>query len=138
MSDNKRKEEGILVRPAGESITRPSSNLVRRGLVSVLSQNPRVVSFPSECSIGRLFAIDNRDGAAGEEGDSNVEIGEARGRIHVPAGWDLELLLDDEGPADFSGLFSLKPHDLQNLVVHPRCVVVDSDLKSIMKLTGLL
>jgi hypothetical protein len=100
-------------------------------------QQQRTVYFPSGSSIGHVSAADNRNLGSKDECPS-IDLGAARGRIVVPAGWDLELYLDAEGRADLSGLSGLKPNDLQNLVVHPRCVVMDSDLRYVRQLTGLL
>lgn len=127
---------GLMQSPRAD-LEKRSASLVRRGLQLLSSENTRAVFFPSDCSIGRVFAADNRNLASNEE-SSNIDLGNARGRILVPADCELELYLDTEGPADFSRLIELKPNDLQNIVVHPRCVVKDYDLQYLRPLSGLL
>ena len=136
MKDDQEQPGGDLVQSANRGLT-SNSGLVRRGLDSLMVPQPRFVYFPTRGSLGRLFVQDNRSIGSTEDQESR-ELGEACGRVEVPDGLDLELLIEEGGTADFSPLALLQPNDLQNLVVHPICRVRDSELKHLTSLAGLL
>lgn len=136
MKDDQEQWGGDLVPSANRGLTR-NSGLLRRGLDSLMVPQPRFVYFPTRGSLGRLFVQDNMNIGSAEDQDGR-ELGEACGRVEVPDGLDLELLIEDGGTADFSPLALLQPNDLQNLVVRPICRVRDSELKHLRSLAGIL
>ena len=111
MSDKPDPKHGGLVPIGRRGLTTRSSALVRRGLEALASQQPRIVRFPLNRSIGRLFVL-NWD----PHGDDECEdFGEARGDITVPAGKGLGLLVSVGASTDLSPLTGLKPDDIQEL-----------------------
>ncbi len=137
MNEDEEPAKSNLIQQPRSDLAKRSDYLVKRGLHLLASSEQRTVFFPSGSSLGWVSAADNRNLVSDDDRPS-IDLGEARGKKVIPAGWDLELYLDTDGPADLSSLLVLKPNVLQNLVVHPRCVVMDSDLTYIGQLTGLL
>jgi len=107
-----------------------------------IASPPRTVVFPSNRSLGVLFV---RRWAAVDPADMTWEdrftfghwkkLGEALGRVAVPAEMELALLVSDEARDERSPLADLRPNDLQSL--HLNTQLADTDLANIKHLTGL-
>ncbi|MBF8302599.1 MAG: hypothetical protein HW396_880, partial [Candidatus Dadabacteria bacterium] len=110
MSDEETKNKTTLVSAVNRGLATRSSGLAKRGLELFSSQQERVIHFPTDCSMGKLYLL-NLDNP-----DSEWEVlGEARGIITVPVGKGLELSVSEEAVKDLSPLSKLKPNDLQEL-----------------------
>ncbi|MDQ3814506.1 MAG: hypothetical protein M3347_11215, partial [Armatimonadota bacterium] len=103
---------------------------------------PREVTFPPKRSLGTLFvrrwgALDPTDISWDERFNFAhwKKLGEARGRVRVPAEQELALVISEAGRQDRSALAALRPNDLQSLHLSAR--VTDADLAHIQHLTGL-
>jgi hypothetical protein len=139
MKDEQNRAQGGLIRSSGtRDLTTGSARLIRRGLdaAAPVSQQPRVVSFPENRSMGKLYLLDTikpfdwieieiewrnrtllrclpyRD--LGSPGNGEF-LSEARGQVTIPAGKKLGLRIswNCEEHRDLSLLSSLKPDDLQ-------------------------
>ena len=96
----------------------------------------RTVQFPNDRSLGILFIRDrSRTGWLGWAKLSR-RLGEARGRILVPARKDVCLLIEREAMSDLSPLLELKAFDLQALVF-PLFSMNKESVFYIQLLTGL-
>ena len=92
----------------------------------------RTISFPTDVSMGKLSV---RDRGSTEPGDW-TDLGEARGEITVPAGKELQLIVDPKHSGDLSPLADLGPTDLQEL--HMKEVQIgDAGLSHLKGLTSL-
>ena len=79
---------------------------------SVSAQSERIVEFPSEVSIGRLFVNDSYSLDPYNWQDWQ-DIGLARGKVRVPAEKALRLDISRTGSLHLDALKSLKPDDVQ-------------------------
>ncbi len=90
MSDNHKNEQRGLVQSVSGGISTRSTNLVRRGLSQLVKREPRVVSFPEDCSVGTLYTVN--DSIEIWEKKRWEEIGKAFGDVLIPPG--KKLILD--------------------------------------------
>ncbi len=131
MNDEQRPSQS-LVRTDHRGLVARSSTLVRRGLEALRVQQPRIIHFPPDRSLGWLEV---RDQSSFSEYDWE-DFGEAQGEIRVPEGKQLSLRFMDELLTDPSPLAVFRPDDLWELWLTHR-EIRDTDLASIRKLTGL-
>lgn len=132
MDDNQEKQQTSLIHSGSRGVTKPSSNLVRRGLDHLSKREPRFVSFPKDWPIGMLYTVD--EGIEIWEKDNWVKAGEAIGFITIPPGrklildvgnrehdytttlyYDYFFSYESNHFVDLSPLANLKPDDLQGL-----------------------
>jgi hypothetical protein len=109
----------------------------------------KVLRFPADRTIGRLFAGSQRDissSAGSDTGDVELDddwefLGFARGDVVVPANRNIKLMIDlGTGRDDLSGLAKLGPYDLYELRIQSwtrRNSANRPKLESISHLTGL-
>lgn len=109
MNDRRQPNQGRLVPSDNRELTTRSSALVRRGLETLLSLEPRIVRFLSDRSIGNLYVRAPSDPPY----DAWEALCEAKGSVTVPTGKELLLDVSHEALADLSPLASLEPTDLQ-------------------------
>ena len=76
-----------------------------------VTQQPRIVCFPQDYSVGSLYVRDSGDLGY----DSWQFFGEARGAVAVPEGKGLRLRVYRAVTGDLWPLATLKPDDLQSL-----------------------
>src|SRR5262245_43986582 len=116
MSDKTGPKQTDLIPGGSKALTTRSSALVKRGLEALASRRGRIVRFPADRSMGKLFISD-----PGEEDllerDDYEDFGEALGEVIVPYGKRLKLSLSAEAAAEPSPLTSLSSGDLQIIVV---------------------
>lgn len=97
-----------------------------------VSPGERTIGFTTDVSMGVLSV---RDWTSAETEDWTV-LGEARGKVTVPAEKELQLKVHSDYSGDFSPLAALGPSDLQSLVLdNPR--FGDADLAHVKGLTLL-
>jgi tetratricopeptide (TPR) repeat protein len=110
MSDEDDLSPSALALPTNNQLSLRSASLVRRGLHDLHALEPRIVYFPPDRSMGKLF-ITNRTRKSWHW----EELGEARGDIIVPAEYDLKLVVSKDAANDLSPLSALKRDDLYSL-----------------------
>lgn len=137
MNENRKAEQNSLLHSGHGSLTNQSENLVRRGLNHLITQEPRIVSFPKDLSLGTLYTVDegtevwereNWEAAGNAIGDVTVLprrklILEVGNRQHERAmtvcqdnfSYFCGVDYDSEHFVDLSPLATLKPNDLQGL-----------------------
>ena len=124
-------------------LTRPSRDLVRRGLDSLLKGESRTIEFPSGFSLGTL-RIYGEDSLLGDwrkpywPSAPPLRVLRARGQVTIGGG-EKALLDIDHGPPDLSPLRNLTSDALWGLVSTysgPR-KLTDGDMRHLASLTGL-
>lgn len=145
MSEKKDPSERALVQSRSRGLTTRSSNLVQRGLKDLLSQRDRIVSFPQDRSIGKLYIKDLPFAHSWFADDWNRRVDpqykssdmpiEARGNIIVPSGKVVILKVEVNPSTDLSPLAALASSDLHELYLDTH--VNDAELVNIKGLTGL-
>lgn len=98
----------------------------------------RVLRFPENASVGTLVMRDWRFATdpLGRAASAWQSLGEARGRVTVPAGKEVQLTIAPGQIAQLPALRRLGPNDIQALNMN-RCAIQDADLSHIAHLTGL-
>ncbi|MEK7760893.1 MAG: hypothetical protein AAB433_04875 [Nitrospirota bacterium] len=117
MSDNLESDREGLV-PSGKrelSVVRP--DLFRRGLelIDNLEKGARVIAFPEDRSVGKLFITYTVDFPVSHK--CTEFLCEAQGNVSVSAGNHLLLEIREQYPSDLSSLVVLKPGDLDALTI---------------------
>jgi Leucine-rich repeat (LRR) protein len=92
----------------------------------------RTISFPTNVSMGKLSVRD----WGSTEAEDWTDHGEARGDVAVPAGKELQLIVDPKHSGDLSPLADLGPTDLQELILN-KTKVSDAELIHLEGLTSL-
>jgi hypothetical protein len=111
MSDKQQGHPNSLISSGNRGLVTRSSSLARRGLEALQAQQDRVVHFPSNRSMGKLY-VRSREAAPEENWE---EFGEAQGKVTVPAKKDLRLDVSTEASINLSSLAALNSDDLQSL-----------------------
>lgn len=124
--DEKQKERAAIVRAGNRGLTTRSATLVLRGLNSLPLAKPRVLQFPKDRSMGKLFVYHE---------NNCVELIEARGEITVGSEFSLSLRVSAD-EADLSPLAEMGSNNLQELDLSAPHVS-DLDMKYIENLVGL-
>jgi hypothetical protein len=128
MSNKSYPKRGDLV-PAenrNRGLTTRSSALVKRGLENLTSQGSRIIRFPPDYSIGKLYISDR----------ANFE---ARGRIEVPQEIKVLLEVSTDELTDLSPLSKLNANDLQGIrITDTKDLLTNEHLENIKGLTGLV
>jgi Leucine-rich repeat (LRR) protein len=131
MSETPDRKEPALIPTGSTVLTTRSSALAKRGLETIASLRGRIVRFPPDRSMGKLWIYSSRDKV-----DQWTDA--ARGDLTVPPGKKLVLSVSDEAINDLSPLASLRPDDLQGLIIWPSKVnLLDEDLVYITRLKFL-
>jgi hypothetical protein len=92
----------------------------------------RTISFPTDFSMGELSV---RDWSSTKTGGWTI-LGEARGKVVVPAGKELRLKVPPDHSGDLSPLSEMGPSDLQSLVLN-NTPIADAGLVHLKGLTSL-
>src|SRR5262249_54622327 len=124
MSDENDPKERDLVSVRSKSLTTRSSALVKRGLESLLAQEPRTVRFPLDRSLGNYVIFDRKkvDPLRHPDTFPFSQSAKAKGDINIPSGEDLYLQVkysaDLFTPAEDLAAFSrLRPDDVHTVSV---------------------
>ena len=133
MSDEKHSNQGHLVPIGTRELTTRSSALVRRGLESLISQQVRLIRFPSDRSMGTLHLWDKN--ATWQSKYIKRELSEACGTVAIPFEKQVALHVSEDAARDLSPLGALEPGDLQDLFLPGQ--VDDAALLHVQELTGL-
>lgn len=136
MTDNLELDRGGLV-PSWKrelSVVRP--DLFRRGLelIANLEKGARVIAFPEDRSVGKLFVTYTADSPVSHQ--CTEFLCEAQGNVSVSAGNHLLLEIYEQYPSDLSSLVALKPGDLDALTIS-NSHVGDHELTCLRGLTKL-
>ena len=107
MSEKPARKQSDLVPIKNRGLTTRSSALVKRGLESLTSQGSRIIRFPLDHSMGKLYISNQANFPLG--------LGEARGHIKVPEGIEVLLEVFTDALTDLSPLSELNPNDLQGI-----------------------
>jgi len=136
MSDRTDPKETGLIPTGNNSLTTRSSGLVRRGLDDLISKQVRIVRFPPNRSMGKLYLWDKdvtwTEALYLKKGRQCVD---ARGTIAVPVENNVKLEVSEEAASDLSSLAALGAGDLQDLSLGSQ--VDDAGLLHIRGLIGL-
>ena len=165
MPDHQQSAQNPLTPTEGQRSVSPRSTLASRGLdlaLTVQRENEEAVArpgpkpglteeeillpsrtlrFPTEYSMGTLqlrrwnSPIVTWADMEETDPDSWLELGEARGEVHIPSGGELWLRLGDE-EVDLSPLSTFAPHDVQRIRFPFN--VNDENMECLQNLTGLL
>ena len=120
-----------------KAVEENTSQQVSSGRESITaSEVDRMVAFPEDHSVGKLFIRDATNLVYDKEKDDWVPLCDACGAVKVPAGKQLRLRIPDGANAELKALESLHPDDLQVLDFR-NTTADDAGLASIAKLTGL-
>jgi len=137
MSDEQTSEQNKIVPSGSRGLTMRSLRLVRRGL-DTLTKLPRIVRFPTDRPMGRLYLMNPHD----ESWDLHdvcswmADYCPARGEIKVPANVELGLRVSKKGATDLSPIAQLNSNDLQAFNLSERDVT-DAGLAYLQGLSGL-
>jgi Leucine-rich repeat (LRR) protein len=147
MSNDSDPKESDLVPAGNKALTTRSSALVRRGLETLAAQQPRIVRFPPDHSVGQylIFDTDAVPPAAevcswlgGSSSSADHKIEEAKGAITLPPGKVLCLKVNNSAAKDLSSLSRLNPQDVHTLVVDLSSTrVSNEELKYTQSLSNL-
>tara|TARA_R110001592_G_scaffold133873_1_gene349270 strand:+ start:110 stop:1453 length:1344 start_codon:yes stop_codon:yes gene_type:complete len=98
----------------------------------------RTLSFPSDVSLGTVFVRDwgYTANTQGEHSGSWNKVGEAKGKVEIPAGKEAQLTFSPSQISNVSALRRLGSNALQSLVMND-CAIGDNDLSNISHMTGL-
>jgi hypothetical protein len=132
---------GPLARAAAETAEKPKEavtavNAIERAPfipASAAQLKARTLVFPDDRSLGKVSVGD--PGAKGKE--VWKALGEAKGKVEIPAGKAVSLRVSEEGAKDLSPLAKFKADDLQILSLRKIKPVDDKALENIKGLTGL-
>src|SRR3972149_11341978 len=101
MSEEEKKNTSLVSSGSKSLITR-SSGLAKRGLELLSSRRERVIHFPTDRSMGTVYALDLDNPDSERE-----ELGEAKGIITVPMRMFVDLTVSEEAVIDLSPLSKL-------------------------------
>ena len=122
MSEDEKNDTSSLVHLRNKSVTKRSSNLVRRGLNTISRLGTRVIEFPYDRSVGTLYTVSKPEEYWVKE--SWIKFGQASGKVKTSANTKLILSVEefpvngfwyDVQHSDEVFKFFLKPYDLQGL-----------------------
>ncbi len=131
MSDKTDPKQSDLVPIKNRGLTTRSSALVKRGLENLTSQGSRIIRFPLDHSMGKLYISNQANFPLG--------LGEARGHIKVPQGIEVLLEVFTDALTDLSPLSELNPNDLQGIrIIDTEDFLRNEHLENIKGLTGLV
>ena len=113
MSDTINPDENAIVPHAKQDLIVRSSGLAKRGLESLLAKEKRIIHFPIDRSIGRLWIGDTGAHFMSPFWGYSVKLlGDAKGTVEVPRGKFLALFPTS---SDLSALSMLESTDLDGL-----------------------
>ncbi|HCO94877.1 MAG TPA: hypothetical protein DIU00_13155, partial [Phycisphaerales bacterium] len=112
--------------------TRPSKT-EGQNAEKIESSRRRIISFPEDRSMGKLFA---RDSGQDSWYEGWQELGEAKGDVSVAAGKEVKLQISEQAAGNLAALNKLKADDLQMLSFGWEAMKVGS-LEPISNLKGL-
>jgi hypothetical protein len=131
MSDKTDPKRSDLVPIKNHGLTTRSSALVKRGLENLTSQGSRIIRFPLNHSMGKLYISNHANFPLG--------LGEARGHIKVSQGIEVLLEVFTDALTDLSPLSELNANDLQGIrILDTQDLLRNEDLEHIKGLTGLV
>ena len=104
MSDQEGKDNSGIIPIGRRDLAKRSENLVQRGLDSLLAQRERILRFPDDRSVGRIFLE-----SVPRDPEKVIKC-DARGSIRVPYGYEAHLEIS--GVTDLSFLTEFQPDDL--------------------------
>lgn len=167
MPDHRQSAQNPLTPTEGQRSVSPRSTLASRGLdlaLTVQRENEEAVArpvpkpglaeeeillpsrtlrFPTEYSMGRLWLrrwnspIVTWADMEETDADSWLELGEARGEVHIPSGGELKLWLFYE-KVDLSPLSTFAPRDIQRIAALFDRRLNAENMECLQNLTGLL
>lgn len=170
MPDNRQSERNPLTPTEGQRSVSPRSTLASRGLdlaLTVRRENEKAVArpmpkpglaaeeillpsrtlrFPTDYSMGHLWLrrwkspiVTWADMKMAYD-PPYLDLGEARGEIHIPSGGEVNLVLLDDEKSDLLPLKTFAPHDVQKIFLNwcETSLISDEDMKCLQELTGLL
>jgi Leucine Rich Repeat (LRR) protein len=139
MTDKLDPKQDDLVPTEKREMTRRSSALVRRGLEALSVQGRRIVRFPSDRSMGKLYISDKGLDPLLAQAMlvfAKDHLSDARGDVAIPSGKKLCLKVSDEAAKNLSPFAALNPDDLDMLDLG-WTQVTDAELVNVNCLTGL-
>jgi hypothetical protein len=120
-----------------QSVTSRSSELVKRGLDSILSLESKTLQFPSDRSMGEVW-IRQRGSIRKEDWR---KLGKAQGSVTITKNYEINLKISRAGSTDLSPLVLLKPDDINTLSFNgintSGTYIDDIGLRCISRLTSL-
>ena len=130
MNEKPSRKRGDLVPAENRGLTTRSSALVKRGLENLTSQGSRIIRFPLDYSVGKLYM---------SEANFPLGLGEARGHVRVPHELKVLLEVSTDALTDLSPLSELNADDLQGIrIIDTEDLLTNEHLENIKGLTGLL
>lgn len=111
---------------------------VPAAIATMSAPGERTLRFPSDVSLGTVSIRDwgYATNTQRDETQSWQPLGEARGKVSVPAGKEVQLTVRPAQSGNLSALRRLGATALQNLFMN-QCPIHDEDLAGISHLTGL-